>query len=98
MNTEAVLVAESLVKKYRHRRLSGEEVFVRALDQVSLTVQSGARIAIVGPSGSGKSTLAACLACLERPTSGGIRFQGREVTTLSEKELRSVRPQIQLVF
>src|SRR5215467_8935569 len=98
MNTEALLVAEGLVKKYRHRKLNGDEVLLRALDQVSLTVQSGARIAIVGPSGSGKSTLAACLSCLEKPTSGALRFQDRDLATLSENELRAVRPQIQLVF
>jgi len=95
---EAVLLAENLVKEYRHRRLNGDEVMVRALDQVSLKIYPGVRIAIVGPSGSGKSTFAACLACFERPTSGALRFQDRDLTTLSEKELRPVRPQIQLVF
>jgi len=71
---------------------------VRALDQVSFVVQPGTRIAIVGASGSGKSTLAACLACLEKPSSGSICFQGRNLEFLSESELQNIRPQVQLVF
>jgi peptide/nickel transport system ATP-binding protein len=96
---EALLLsAENLVKEYRSRRSREAGTSVRALDGVNLSVRPGARIAIVGASGSGKSTLAACLACLGRPTSGTIRFEGRELTALSENELRSVRPKIQLVF
>lgn len=90
--------AENLVKEYRPRRSREAAASVRALDGVNLSVRPGARIAIVGASGSGKSTLASCLACLERPTSGTIRFEGRELTALSENELHSVRPKIQLVF
>lgn len=96
---EALLLsAENLVKDYRSRRSGEAGTSVRALDGVNLSVRPGARIAIVGASGSGKSTLAACLACLERPTSGTIRFESRELTALSENELRSVCPKIQLVF
>jgi len=86
------------VKEYPLRHFSGAKAAVRALDRVNLTIQRGARIAIVGASGSGKSTLAACLACLEKPSSGTIQFQNQELTGLSEDELRDIRPQIQLVF
>jgi ABC-type glutathione transport system ATPase component len=86
------------VKEYSARHFSGAKAPLRALDQVSLTIQLGARIAIVGASGSGKSTLAGCLACLEKPSSGTIRFLNHELTSLSEDELRRIRPQIQLVF
>jgi len=97
-NMEALLTAENLVKEYRSRPVNGAKGSVRALDQVSLAIPLGTRTAIVGSSGSGKSTLAMCLACLEKPSSGAIRFQGRDLTALSESELRKVRPQIQIVF
>jgi ABC-type glutathione transport system ATPase component len=98
LTMEGLLSAENLVKEYVSRGVCGAKTSVHALDQVNLTIQSGARIAIVGESGSGKSTLAACLACLEMPTSGTIRFQNRNLTELSERELRDIRPSIQLVF
>ena len=69
-----------------------------ALNGASLSIASGTTLALVGDSGSGKSTLALCLACLERPTSGRIWFEGRNLAALGEKELRMVRPQIQLIF
>jgi ABC-type glutathione transport system ATPase component len=95
---EILLSAENLVKEYSPRHFGGAKAPVRALDKVNLEIQAGARIAIVGASGSGKSALATCLACLERPSSGTIRFQKQELTNLSERELRGIRPQIQLVF
>ncbi len=95
---EVLLSAENLVKEYSSRHFSGVKALVRALDRVNLAIPRGARIAIVGASGSGKSTLAVCLACLEKPSSGTIRFQNHELTCHSVDELRSIRPQIQLVF
>jgi ABC-type glutathione transport system ATPase component len=95
---EALLSAENLGKEYSSRHSSGAKTSVRALDHANLTIWSGTRVAIVGASGSGKSTLAACLACLEKPSAGSIRFKNQELTALSEYELRSIRPQIQLVF
>src|SRR5262249_2574923 len=90
--------AENLVKEFAPREFGGTKITVRALDGVNLTIGQGARIAIVGGSGSGKSTLALCLACLEAPTSGKICLQGRDLTKFPEKELRRIRPQVQLVF
>jgi ABC-type dipeptide/oligopeptide/nickel transport system ATPase subunit len=58
----------------------------------------GSTLALVGESGSGKSSLALCLACLERVTAGRIWFEGRDLTALEEKDLREVRPRLQLVF
>jgi len=95
---EVLLIAENLVKEYAPRRLRGADARVRALDGVSVEVQAGARIGIVGASGSGKSTLALCLACVEKPDSGSIRFLNRDLTQVVESELRGIRPQIQLVF
>jgi peptide/nickel transport system ATP-binding protein len=96
-NMESLLSAENLVKEYALPHRTGSRAPVRALDKVNLVIHRGARIAIAGASGSGKSTLAACLACFERPTSGTIRFENRELTALPEAGLRAVRPQIQLV-
>jgi putative ABC transport system ATP-binding protein len=73
-------------------RLEGVEV--RALDGVDLVVERGDSVAIMGPSGSGKSTLLGLLGGLDRPTSGTLRFDGRDVTGLSEDELAAVRNQV----
>lgn len=95
---EAVLSAQNLVKEYAPRHLGGAKIHVRAIDEVNIAIRPGARMAIVGASGSGKSTLATCLAFLEKATSGTIRFEGHDTTALSESVLRTIRPQVQLVF
>ncbi|MFF7979823.1 ABC transporter ATP-binding protein [Streptomyces sp. NPDC007901] len=64
---------------------------VRALDNVSLTVEHGTFLAVMGPSGSGKSTLMHCAAGLDTPTSGSVRIDGREIAGLNETRRTELR-------
>jgi len=82
----AVLDVRSVVKIY-----GAGETAVRALRGVSLTVQRGDYVAIMGASGSGKSTLMNILGCLDIPTSGEYRLDGVDVSRLSDSQLALVR-------
>src|SRR5271168_406983 len=93
-----LLTVDRLSKRYVQRGISGASEEVLALDAVSFSISPRTTLAIVGESASGKSTLARCLAGLEPPTSGSIRFQEKDLAHLSENELRTLRPQIQLIF
>ena len=69
----------------------GKESEVRALDGVTLRIDRGEFVAIVGQSGSGKSTLMNVLGCLDIPTYGGYYLNGTDVTSLSDKQLAHIR-------
>ena len=84
---EPVVDAQDVTRHY----VLGKDTIVEALRGVSLTVPPGAFVSIVGPSGSGKSTLLNLLGALDRPTSGSLRFSGRDVADLSDAELASLR-------
>ena len=71
---------------------------VTALEDINLDVLPGEIFGIIGLSGAGKSTLVRCLNLLERPTSGSVLVDGREMTALSEKELREARRSITMIF
>ena len=71
---------------------------VAALDGVSLSVGAGEVLGIIGRSGAGKSTLIRCLNGLERPDSGEVRIEGRDITRLSERALQPVRRRIGMIF
>src|SRR3954449_4965248 len=71
---------------------------VQAVDDVSFTVHEGETLGLVGESGCGKSTLCRTLLQLLEPTSGSVRFDGRELVGLRHRELRPIRREIQMIF
>ena len=95
---EPIIRVENLVKRHVGRGYWRRVADFTVLDAISFSIRPRTTLALVGESGSGKSSLALCLAGLERATSGRIWFEGRDLAGLGEKELRAVRPRIQLVF
>jgi putative ABC transport system ATP-binding protein len=85
-STEPLLVATALHKSYE----TGD-ARVTALDDVSLTLDSGDFVALMGPSGCGKSTLLHLCGAMDRPSSGSIEFEGRDLASLDDDELTRVR-------
>ena len=81
-----VLEISALTKVY-----GGKAASTKALNGVSLTVQQGDFVAIMGPSGSGKSTLLNCIATIDAPTSGTIRIAGTDTAWISRKGLADFR-------
>ena len=71
---------------------------VRALDDVSLTIETGEVFGIIGESGAGKSTLVRCINLLEQPTNGSVVIDGRDVTSLRGRDLRELRADIGMIF
>jgi ABC-type oligopeptide transport system ATPase subunit len=71
---------------------------IQAVDGVSFSVKKGETLGLVGESGCGKSTLASLLIRLEEPTAGSIEIDGIDIAHLSEKQLKSVRSRIQIIF
>jgi oligopeptide transport system ATP-binding protein len=98
---EALFEATDLVKHFPVKRglLFDREVErVRAVDGVSFSVGAGETLGLVGESGSGKSTLCRAALQLLKPTSGSVRFDGREIAGLSRRSMRPLRREMQMVF
>ena len=74
------------------------EAAVHALRDISLTVEDGEIFGIIGLSGAGKSTLVRCINLLERPTSGSVIVDGRDLTAMTDRELRKARKTISMIF
>ncbi|MFN3257677.1 MAG: ABC transporter ATP-binding protein [Ilumatobacter sp.] len=92
---------QDLVKEFP---IKGDGLFQRVVDRVqavsgvSFEIDRGETLGLVGESGSGKSTAGRAILRLHEPTSGSVRFDGREVTEVDGKELQSLRQQMQIVF
>jgi ABC-type lipoprotein export system ATPase subunit len=85
-----MLQLNNIVKSYIN---PGNNEIRKVLDDISLTIESGNSIAIVGPSGSGKSTLLNIMGTLDSPTTGNILFRGQEISSLPEQALANIRNQ-----
>jgi peptide/nickel transport system ATP-binding protein len=96
-----LLEVSDLVKHYPVKRgllIDREVGQVRAVDGVSFSLAHGETLGLVGESGSGKSTLSRTVLQLLRPTSGSVRFEGCEIAGLSRREMRPLRPEMQMIF
>jgi oligopeptide/dipeptide ABC transporter ATP-binding protein len=95
-----LLEVQNLTKHFSVRRglLGWSPQLVRAVDAVSFTLETGGTLGLVGESGCGKTTTSRLILGLERPTSGAIRFEGRDVLTLDREGVRHYRRSIQAVF
>lgn len=101
MTGRTLLEVTDLVKHFPIKSgvvLDREVARVKAVDGVSLTINEGETLGLVGESGCGKSTLCRVILQLSAPTSGSVRFAGEELVGRSRRSLRPIRRQIQMVF
>ncbi len=100
MTGQAIVAAEDLSKSFPgpHRGFGQGRAELRAVDRVTLHVMPGETLGLVGESGCGKSTLGRLLLRLYDPSGGTICFEGRDITSLSQTELRPLRRNMQIIF
>ncbi len=97
---DGLVVVNNLVKRFPIKGgiLSREVAAVKALQNISFTIQRGETLGLVGESGCGKSTLGRCILRLIEPTSGEVYFNGQDVLAMGSDELRRIRRKMQIIF
>jgi len=97
---EVLLEVRNLVKHFPVKAgiFQRTVAVVKAVDGVSFQIRKGETFGLVGESGCGKTTTGRCVLMLETPTSGEIVFKGVDITKLNQKQLRKLRPKMQIVF
>jgi oligopeptide transport system ATP-binding protein len=98
---DPLLEVEHLVKHFPIKKgvlFDREVASVKAVDDVSLTLHEGETLGLVGESGCGKSTLCRTLLQLLEPTSGSVKYRGRELVGISRRNMNEVRREIQMIF
>jgi oligopeptide/dipeptide ABC transporter ATP-binding protein len=98
MPVPALLEVEDLAKHFPLKRFGGAGGGVRAVDGVSLTIDAGETLGLIGESGCGKSTLGRCILRVIEPSRGAIRLAGVDLCALDRSGLRAMRKQVQMVF
>ncbi|WEV46116.1 methionine ABC transporter ATP-binding protein [Bifidobacterium sp. ESL0690] len=93
--SEAIIELDHVVKEFRSK---DKKQPMRAVDDVTLSINKGDVFGIIGYSGAGKSTLVRMINALERPTSGSVRVLGQDITGLNESGLRPLRRKIGMIF
>jgi oligopeptide transport system ATP-binding protein len=95
-----ILIVKNLVKHYPIRKgvVPTTVGYVRAVDDISFSISRGKTLGLVGESGCGKTTTGRVILRLIPPTSGSVMFEGRDVFDLSQRELRTLRSEMQIIF
>ncbi len=98
INVERLRKYFPVQKDFLESLFTRKESYVKAVDNVSFSIKSGEVFTLAGESGCGKTTTGLLLACLIKPTNGTIIFEGKNITKMTNEDLRSLRRKIQIVF
>ena len=100
MDSTPIVETKNLCKWHTSRSLfsGSKKGVVKAVQDVSLSINTSETLGLVGESGSGKTTLGRTILQLEKPTSGIVQFKGRDLTAITKAQLRALRREMQIVF